>query len=336
MIEKSYMEAVAEGHRQVLADIDESFVIGEDVEPSFLGATAGLVEEFGQERVRDTPISEAGFTGLGIGAAVMGKRPIVEYQINTAAYVAMDQLVNQAQKLSHMSGGDISVPLTLTVPMAGAPGALAGQHSDNPWPALLHFGLKTVVPTTPYDAKGLFRSAVEEDDPVVVFFPTVLGSKTGDVPDNSYSVPLGVADVKREGSDVTVVAVGEAVETALSVADDLEGELSLEVIDPRTLLPLDEETIVDSVAKTGRVVVVENANRPCGFAAEIASRIANIGFWHLDAPVKRVTRAQAVPVPFSPPQEEAVLVDESVLTEAVRAVSDPEYATEHVRPGGGQ
>jgi pyruvate dehydrogenase E1 component beta subunit len=317
MPEKSYMEAVSEAHFQTLAEIDDAFVMGEDIEGSMTGTTAGLVEEFGPERVRNTPISEAAFTGVGIGAAMVGKRPIVEFQINTATYVAMDQIVNQAARLSHMSDGQIDVPITITLPSSGAPGGLAGQHSDNPHPVFVHFGLKTAIPTTPRDAKGLFRTAVEEDDPVLVSFPIVLHSKEGEVPADSYTVPLGEAAVRREGSDVTVVAIGEAVEKALSVAREVAGDVDLEVIDPRTLMPLDEETIVDSVAKTGRVVVVDNANRPAGAAADIAARLANVAFWHLDAPVKRVTRYHTTPPAFNPPQEDAVLVQEETIERAV-------------------
>lgn len=318
MSTKSYIEAVNESHYQTLEEVDDAFVMGEDVESGLTGTSGGLVEEFGPDRVRNTPISEPGFTGLGIGAAMVGKRPIVEYQINTATYVSMDQVVNQAAKLSHMSDGQISAPLTITIPMAGAPGALAGQHSDNPYPSFANYGVKTAIPTTPYDAKGLFRSAVEEDDPVMVYFPTVLQSNEGEVPDESYTVPLGEAEVRREGSDVTVVAVGETVEMALDVAESVADDVDVEVIDPRTLVPLDEETILDSVEKTGRVVVADNANRYCGAAAEIAARIANVGFWSLEAPVKRVTRLHTVPPSFAPPQEERILVDAETIETAVR------------------
>jgi len=318
---KSYMEAVNESHHQTLAEIDDAFVMGEDIASGLTGTCDGLVEEFGPDRVRDTPISEAGFTGLGIGASVVGKRPIVEYQINTATYVAMDQIVNQAAKLSHMSDGQINAPLTITIPLAGAPGALAGQHSDNPYPAFMNYGVKTVIPTTPYDAKGLFRSAVEEDDPVIVFFPVVVQANEGDVPDESYTIPLGSAAVRQEGSEVTVVAVGETVDQALAVADDLADEVDVEVIDVRSLLPLDEETILDSVDKTGRLVVADNANRICGAAAEIAARVANVGFWSLEAPIKRVTRLHTVPPSFAPPQEERILVDEETIETAVQDLS---------------
>lgn len=317
MPEKSYIEAVREAHHQTLEENEDAFIMGEDVEQSLLGTTTGLVEEFGPDRVRDTPISEAGFTGVGIGAAILGKRPIVEYQINTATYVAMDQIVNQAGKLSHMSDGQLSAPLTITIPMSGAPGGLAGQHSDNPYAAFVHYGIKTVIPTTPYDAKGLFKAAVDEDDPVMVFLPVVLQRQREEVPDESYTVPLGEADVKREGEDVTVVAIGEAIADALSVADDLADEVDVEVVDPRSLVPLDEATILESVQKTGRVVVVDNANRLSGMAADIAARIANEAFWSLDMPVKRVTRTHTVPPAFNPPQERAVLVDEETIRTAI-------------------
>jgi pyruvate/2-oxoglutarate/acetoin dehydrogenase E1 component len=321
MAEKSYSEAVAESHYQTLDEIEDTFVMGEDVEAGMTGTTGGLVDEFGPDRVRNTPISEPGFTGLGIGAAMVGKRPIIEYQINTATYVSMDQIVNQAAKLSHMSNGQITAPVTITIPASGAAGALAGQHSDNPYSVFMHYGLKTAVPSTPYDAKGLFRSAVEEDDPVMIFFPTVLNSNRGEVPDESYTVPLGEAEVRREGNDVTVVAIGETTENALSVAKDLDAEIDVEVIDPRTLVPFDEETILDSVEKTGRVVVADNANRICGAASEITSRIANVGFWYLDAPVKRVTRIHTVPPAFNPPQEEEILADEDTISQAVQDVA---------------
>jgi len=318
MPEKSYIEAARESHYQVLEEIDDAFIMGEDVEHSLLGTTTGLIEEFGDERIRDTPISEPGFTGAGIGASMLGKRPIIEYQINTATYVAMDQIVNQAQKLSHMSDGQISAPITITIPMSGAPGGLAGQHSDNPYAVFVHYGIKTVIPSTPYDAKGLFRSAVEEDDPVMVYFPVVNQRMKGEVPDESYTIPLGEADIKREGDDLTIVAIGEAVQNALSVAEDMSDETDIEVVDPRTLTPLDEETIIESVEKTGRVIVVDNANRLCGVAADIAARISNEAFWYLDLPVKRVTRMHTVPPAFNPPQEQAVLVDDEVIETAVR------------------
>jgi pyruvate dehydrogenase E1 component beta subunit len=317
MAEKSYLAAVAESHQQTLAEIDDAFIMGEDVEAGFTGITDGLVEEFGPDRVRDTPISEAAFTGAGIGAAMVGKRPIVEYQINTLTYVAMDQIVNQAAKLSHMSDGQIEAPVTITIPLSGAPGTLGGQHSDNSYPAFMHYGVKTAIPTTPYDAKGLLRSAVEDDDPVMIFFPIVLQGNKGEVPAESYTVPLGKANVRREGNDLTIVAVGETVDQAISVAENSAPDVDIEVIDPRTLVPLDEETILESVQKTGRLIVADNANRICGAAAEIASRIGNIGFWYLDAPIKRVTRLHTIPPAFNPAQEDQILVQEETIERAV-------------------
>jgi pyruvate dehydrogenase E1 component beta subunit len=321
MTETSYLAAVNEAHRQTLAEIDDALIMGEDVETGFTGMTDSLVEEFGPDRVRDTPISEAAFTGAGIGAAMVGKRPIVEYQINTLTYVSMDQIVNQAAKLSHMSDGQIKSPITITIPLSGAPGTLGGQHSDNSYPAFMNYGVKTVIPTTPYDAKGLFRSAVEDDDPVMIFFPIVLQGNKGEIPDESYTVPLGEANVRRKGDDITIVAIGETVDQALSVAESSAHDVDIEVIDPRTLVPLDEETILESVQKTGRLIVADNANRICGAAAEVASRIANVGFWYLDAPIKRVTRRHTVPPAFNPTQEEQILVQEETIGRAVEDLS---------------
>lgn len=318
MATKSYIDSVHEGYRTVLSEFDESFLVGEDVRHSLTGTTQGLVDEFGEERVVDAPISEQGFHGLAVGAAMDGKRPIVEYQINTLGYLAMDQLVNNAQKLRHMTDGQVSIPMTITL-TSGASGGSAAQHSDNTYPSLLNYGLKMVVPSTPYDQKGLLLSAVAEDDPVIVYWPSTVLGEQGDVPEESYRIPLGEADVKREGEDVTVVAVGETVPQALSVAEEMAPEVSVEVVDPRSLMPLDEETIFESVRKTSRVVVADSANRTCGVAAEIAARISNQNFWDLDAPVKRVTRAD-VPVPYSPPEERRVLPNEDVISQAVSDV----------------
>lgn len=316
MTEKSYIGTIIESYHDALRDFDDTFVMGEDIQHNMMGTTADLVDEFGEERVRDTPISEQGFTGLGVGAALSGKRPIIEYQINPMPHIAMDQLVNNAQKYRHMTGGQVSVPLTITVPGAGAPGGSSAQHSDNTWPQLVHFGMKVVIPSMPYDQKGLFRQAIKEGDPVVIYWPGSVYREREEVPEDPYTIPFGEADVKREGDDLTIVAVGELVPEARSIADELADEASIEVVDPRTLLPLDEETIFDSVKKTGRVVVADDTPRTCGFAAEIGSRIANECFWYLDAPVKRVTRAD-VPISYSPPQEEYVLPDEETLREAV-------------------
>lgn len=319
MPDKSYIGTIIEGYHAALSEFDESFLVGEDIRHALMGTTRDLVEEFGEERILDAPISEQGFHGIAVGAAMDGKRPIIEYQINTMSYLGMDQLVNNAQKLRHMTDGQVSIPLTVTVPNAGAPGGSASQHSDNAYPSLLNYGIKTVVPTTAYDQKGLFLSAVAEDDPVMVFWPANVLGQRSNVPEQPYQIPLGEADVKREGTDVTVVAVGEAVPKALSVAEEMADDISIEVVDPRTLLPLDEETIFASIRKTNRVVIVDGSNRTCGFAAEMAARIANHGFWDLDAPVKRVTRAD-VPVAYDPPEEQYVLPDEGTIEQAVSDV----------------
>lgn len=321
MTDTSYVRSIIESYHEALHEFDDTFLMGEDIEHALMGTTRGLRSEFGASRVRDTPVSEQAFHGAAIGAAMDGKRPIIEYQINTMSHVAMDQLVNNAQKLRHMTNGQVSIPLTITVPQAGAPGGSAQQHSDNPYPALMNHGMKVVVPSDPYDQRGLFRSALAEDDPVMVFWPTGVMRTRSEVPDVTYSIPLGDAAVKRHGTDVTVVAVGETVPTALTAAHDLDGTIDVEVVDPRTLLPLDEETILESVRKTGRVVIIDSTNRTCGVSAEIAARIANQGVWWLEAPVKRVTRPD-VPVSYSPPEEEYVIPDESTIATAIRDVAD--------------
>lgn len=314
MPELQYLEAVNQAHHEILEEYEEAFVMGEDVSKGVTGTTVGIADAFDPARVRDTPISEEAFTGMGVGAALEGKRPIVEYQINTLVHVGWDQLVNHAAKLRYMSGGQVSVPLTVTVPMSGVPGGSAGQHSDSTWPSLAHFGVKNAIPSTPADAKGLFRSAVAEDDPVVIHFPPKLHGLTGEVPNGHHNVPLGEAVVRSEGSDLTIVAVGETVPIALSVANS--ADLDIEVVDLRTPHPLDEATVLESVEKTGRVIVADNALRFCGMAAEVAARIANKGFWALDRPVKRVTRADT-PASYTPTEENTVIVDEDVVEEAV-------------------
>lgn len=315
----SYHEAVAQAYREALEFDDDTFLIGEDVEKSLTGLTVGLVDEFGDKRVRDTPTSEQAFHGLGVGAAMAGKRPIIEYEINTLTYVSMDQLVNNANKLRYMTGGQVSIPLTIAIPGSGAAGGMAAQHSDANWPMLLNMGVKVAVPSTPYEAKGLFHSAVAEDDLVAVFFPAPLMGQKAEVPDHRYTIPFGDAEIKREGADVTVVAIGETVRYALEAAERLADEISVEVVDPRTVLPLDEKTIFESVRKTQRVVVTDGANRMCGTAAEIASRISNECIWELDAPVKRVTRGD-VTISYSPTEEQAVLPDAKVIETAITDV----------------
>jgi pyruvate/2-oxoglutarate/acetoin dehydrogenase E1 component len=292
-------------------------VIGEDVDRSIIGATRGLIDEFGPERVRNTPISEATFVGACIGAAAVGLRPVVDLMVGSFFYVAMDQVGNQAAKLPYMSGGQVSLPLVYFT-ATGPSGSAAAQHSENPHPMLMNLaGLKIVMPGTPYDAKGLMLAAIREPNPVVYLQDAVLGGVKGPVPDEPYEIPLGVSDVKREGEDVTVVAIGSLVLKALAVAAELESEgISVEVVDPRSLAPLDTETIVASVRKTGRLVVCDNARRTCSAASEIAATVAEEAWDALKAPPQRVAW-EDVPIPFSPLLEKRVLVDEEDIRFAV-------------------
>jgi len=312
-----YLEALTEALREEMRRDPRVIVVGEDVRHSLRGVTKGFLDEFGSNRIFDTPISEAGFTGLATGAAMAGLRPVVEYQINALLFVAFDQLVDQAQKLRYMMGGQGTIPVTYLVPASGSRPGLAGQHADHPYPLLLHMGMKAVMPSTPRDAKGLFKSAIREDDPVVVFAPAALLAQRGPVPEEEHTIPLGVAEVKREGHDLTIIAVGPLVPDALKAADELAQEgISAEVVDPRSLLPLDHETLLASVRKTGRAVIFDDSNRTCGFGAELAAIIADEAFESLRAPVRRLTRAD-VPVPFSPPLEAVVLPSrERLLNEA--------------------
>ena len=315
-----YLKAVSEGLKQQMVKDKNIFVIGEDVRESLRGITKGFIDEFGPERVIDTPISEAGFTGIGTGAAFLGMRPVLEFQISEFVFFAFDQLIDQAQKLRYMSGGKLKVPVTYIIVGAGAKGGMAGQHSDNPYPYILHGGMKTVIPSTPYDAKGLLVSAIRDDDPVAFFLPINIQGMKGSVPEEEYSIPLGKGEIKKEGKDITIVAVGHLVSIALEVAEKAETEgRSIEVFDPRTLLPLDRELLKKSVSKTGRVIIFDDSNRTCGYAAEISAFISEECFKYLKAPIKRITRAD-VPVPFSRTLEEYVLPDEKKLFRAINNI----------------
>lgn len=315
-----YIQAIQEALREEMQRDPTVFVLGEDVRASLMGTTAGLLDEFGIKRVIDTPISEAGFTGLAIGAAMAGLRPVVEYEINTLQYVAMDQLTNQMARLRYMMGGQRNIPVTVRVVGAGSSGS-AAQHSDSTWAQLIHIGLKVVVPSTPFDVKGLLKTAIRANDPVVIYEPVSLYASKGEIPEDEFLVPLGVADVKRLGTDVTVVATGHFVREALKVANDLAASqgLSIEVVDPRTLYPLDTETILRSIRKTGRLVVVDDGYRFCSFASEVAALASEQAFDALKAPIRRVTRPM-VPIPFSPPLLQAVTPTGVQIAAAVTAV----------------
>jgi acetoin:2,6-dichlorophenolindophenol oxidoreductase subunit beta len=286
------------------------FIIGEDVAEAGtpFKVLSGLVEEFGTQRVVDTPISEPGFTGLGVGAAMTGLRPVVDLMFGDFLTLIMDQLGNQAAKAHYMSGGKLKVPMTVRTTM-GATRRSAAQHSQSLQAWVAHIpGLKVALPATPADAKGLMKTAIRDDNPVVVIEDKMDYAVKGEVPDDDdFLIPFGVADVKREGEDVTVIATSSMVRVAQAAAELLADDgISLEIVDPRTLVPLDTATIVKSVEKTGRVIVVDEGHQSYGVTAEIAARIADQAFWALDAPVKRLG-AMDVPVPFSPPLEDVTV-----------------------------
>ncbi|WP_353987374.1 alpha-ketoacid dehydrogenase subunit beta [Ruicaihuangia caeni] len=313
-----FINAMKEGLQAAMREDETVMVLGEDVQRSVIGATRGLVEEFGEPRVRNTPISEATFVGACVGAAAAGVRPVVDLMVGSFFYVAMDQLANQAAKLRYMSGGQVELPIVYFT-ATGPSGSGAAQHSENPHPMLMNVaGLKIVMPSTPYDAKGLMLSAIRDPNPVVYLQDFVLGGTKGHVPEEAYTVPIGVADVKRRGTDVTVVAIGATVPRALRVARKLEGEgISVEVVDPRTLAPLDLDTILESVARTGRLVVVDSARLTCSAASEIVASVVETAYDVLNAAPQRVAW-EDVPVPFTPPLEQRVLVDDDDIERAIR------------------
>ncbi|MED1128597.1 alpha-ketoacid dehydrogenase subunit beta [Bacillus paralicheniformis] len=272
-----------------------------------LGVTKGIVQEFGRERVLDTPISEAGYIGAAMAAASTGLRPIAELMFNDFIGTCLDQVLNQGAKFRYMFGGKAEVPITIRT-THGAGFRAAAQHSQSLYALFTSIpGLKVIVPSTPYDAKGLLLAAIEDQDPVIFFEDKTLYNMTGDVPEEYYTLPIGKADIKRKGADVTIVAVGKQVHTALQAAEQLSLRgIEAEVLDPRSLSPLDEEAVLASVEKTNRLVIVDEANPRCSIAADIASLAADKGFDSLDAPVKKVT-APHTPVPFSPPLEDLYL-----------------------------
>ena len=286
--------------------------------------TGNPIKEFGPQRVRFTPISESVLTGMGLGAAGCGYRPIVNWRMVTFSFVAMDQIVNQASKIRYMFGGQADFPVTYRCSTGGGMG-LAAQHSQSPYSMWMHVaGLKIILPATPADAKGLLKSAIRDNNPVVSFECSRLNTVTGPVPEGDHLVPLGVAEVKRTGSDVTVVGLAYYVQEALAVASELAGEgISVEVIDPRTLVPLDVATIRASVRKTGRLVVVDEAPSMCSAASEIAAAVVEdpATFRALKAAVQRVCAAP-VPVPYSPTLEKAALPDRAAIIAAIRRVME--------------
>lgn len=306
--EITYLEAVREAMSQEMRQNEDVFILGEDigVYGGAFGVTRGMIEEFGPERVRNTPISEAAISGAAVGAALTGMRPILELQFSDFITIAMDQMVNQAAKTRYMFGGKGKVPMVLRTPSGSGTGA-AAQHSQSLEAWMAHIpGLKVVQPSTAYDVKGLLKAAMDDDNPVVFYEHKLLYKTSDHVPEEQYSIPLGKADVKREGTDVTLVATALMVHKALEAAAELEKEgISVEVIDPRTIVPLDEEAIINSVKKTGRLIVAHEAVKRGGIGGEIASMIAESeAFDYLDAPIKRLG-GLAVPIPYNPTLEKA-------------------------------
>lgn len=318
----SYREALNQAMREEMRRDPRIFLIGEEV-GYYQGAfkvTKGFVEEFGPQRVVDTPITEAGFTGLAIGAAMAGLQPIVELMTMNFGIVALDQIVNNAAKIRYMSGGQLSVPIVIRGPGSAAH-QLAAQHSQSLEAWFCHVpGLKVVAPSTPQDAKGLLKSAIRDQNPVIFIEAQLLYGTKGEVTEGEYTIPLGQAEVKRAGDDVTLVAYSKMLLVALEAAEQLSRDgLDVEVIDPRTLKPLDLDTIVNSVKKTGRLVIVEEGWRFCGLGAQIADSIYTAAFDYLDGPIVRVT-GEEVPMPYSRPLEDAAIPDVPRVVAAVKSV----------------
>jgi pyruvate/2-oxoglutarate/acetoin dehydrogenase E1 component len=294
-------------------------LLGEDVRHALTNVTVGLFDRFGPERIVETPLSEQGVTNFATGAAMAGLRPVVEYQIPFLLMLVFEQIVNQANKFPMMSGGQARVPVTYLLPAAGWRSGWGGQHSDEPYSLFAHYGVKTVVPATPSDAFGLFVSAIRDDDPVVVFAPIgSLAIRQDVAPGELVPVPLGTGLIRREGRDVTVVAIGHLVYDALAVADQLADQVSIEVLDPRTLYPFDWDALAESLAKTGRLVVTDDSNRTCGMAAEILATATEE--MHLVAPPRRITRPDGAILGSVPELDLALQPSRQLLADAVLKV----------------
>ncbi|PQO22274.1 alpha-ketoacid dehydrogenase subunit beta [Rhodobacteraceae bacterium WD3A24] len=316
-LSKAVNEAIAEEMRRDPA----TFLIGEDVAEAGtpFKVLSGLVEEFGTGRVIDTPISEPGFVGMAVGAALTGSRPIVDLMFGDFLFLVMDQLCNQAAKACYMSGGKLNVPMVLRTNL-GATRRSAAQHSQSLHALVAHIpGLKVALPSSAYEAKGLMKTAIRDNNPVVIFEDKLMYQDKAPVPEEEYLIPFGQANVLREGRDITLVGTSSMVQVALKAAETLAAEgISAEVIDPRTIVPLDEATIIDSVRKTSRAIVIDEGHQSYGVTGEIASRINERAFYHLDAPVQRMG-AMDVPVPFSPALEDLTVPTPEAVAELARA-----------------
>lgn len=325
--EMTYAEAVRAALREEMLKDERVFLMGEDIGlyGGAFGVTRGLLEEFGEERVRDTPISEAVIAGGAIGAALTGMRPVAEFQFSDFMAIGLDQIVNQAAKIRFMFGGKAEVPVVFRAPLGSGTGA-AAQHSQSLEAWFAHVpGLKVVLPSTPADVKGLLISAIRDPNPVIFLEHKVLYRQKGNVPIGAYQIPLGQADVKRQGKDLTIIALSITVPRALAAAERLAKEgIEAEVIDPRTLRPLDEETLVNSVSKTGHVLIVHEAVQTGGFGGEIAARLAaSKAFYYLDAPIMRLGGAE-VPIPYNPVLEKRATPQEEDIYQAALRLLQPQ------------
>jgi pyruvate/2-oxoglutarate/acetoin dehydrogenase E1 component len=326
--ELTFKEAITEALMQEMERNEKVFLMGEDLQVFYGGGPFGVtpaekfVKKFGPERVIDTPISEAGFIGAAAAAAATGLHPVVELMFVDFFGVCMDQIYNQAAKMRYMFGGQAKVPMVIRTVIGGGFG-FAAHHSQCLYSIFAHVpGLKIVIPSTPYDAKGLLASAIRDEDPVMVFEHKGLYSSAKEpVPEEPYTIPFGKADIKREGKHVTVVATSLMVHKAINAATVLEKEgISLEIVDPRTIVPLDKKTILESVKKTSKLVIVDEDYERCGFASEIAAMVAEEGLFYLDSPIKRVATPN-VPIPYSPALEKVVIPDEDRIIKTVKQMA---------------
>jgi len=318
----TFAEAIREALAEELRRDQRVYIMGEDVAEAGtpFKVLSGLVDEFGPDRVIDSPISEAGITGLAVGAAMTGMRPVVDIMFGDFITLTMDQMVNQAAKIHYMSGGKLKAPMVMRTTL-GATRRSAAQHSQSLHAWFSHIpGLKVVIPSTPYDAKGLLKTAIRDDSPAIFFEDKMMYKLEGPVPEEEYTIPLGVADVKRAGTDITLVATSSMVQVALEAASILAGlEISVEVVDPRTTYPLDKQTLIDSAKKTSRAIVIDEGYERYGVTAELASVISEGAFYYLDAPVRRMG-AMDVPIPFSPVLEDMTVPTPQSVAEMAKTL----------------
>ncbi|MEE9556142.1 MAG: alpha-ketoacid dehydrogenase subunit beta [Candidatus Adiutricales bacterium] len=320
MREIRYMQALNEALADEMSRDEKVFIIGEDVTQGSFGVTSGLIDRFGKDRVMDTPLAETAIAGAAVGSSMAGYRPVAEIMFGDFMFVAADEIFLKAAKWRFLHGGLVNLPLVFLMAIGGYI-KLGAEHSQCPETHIMHTpGLKLVIPSTPYDAKGLMKTAIRDNNPVIFFYHKLLLGSKGQVPEEDYAIPFGQADIKREGTDVTIVATGLMVSFSLGIAEAMAEKVSIEVIDPRTLEPLDIDTIVESVKKTGRLVIVDEDTKRCGPGAEIGMQVMENAFDYLDAPIQRVAAAN-MPIPGGV-MEKYVLPQTDDIVAAVKAVMD--------------